>query len=399
MLFPVCKVASDGTVYAAYSDGGNAIYLTHSRDHGQKWSLPVRVSNLQTPSVSLMPWIETGERPGSVAIVWYGSEAATNEPNAFGVREGVNNDNTNWRVFFAETLNATSSNPTFYQTVATDHFIHASNISVLGLSGAAVNRNLADFFQVAIDPQGLAFIAFADDSNDFAGHTYATHQVGGLSLHTGKKVSVHGKDSDSVDTSAPQVRDFRHDARIDGRPPTHPEADTPVDIVNIAYGCQLRDGASLLTATMNLSGMNAVPPTGSWRINFATNPTTPGLSDRADQWFLRAQTDASGNRTYTYGTAIRNSSGGITYTDGGTADIGQFDLTVSSLTLQVDVKKLNALQTRGAIGPGTTLIGLRGSASVIGFSITVQGVTTTVGLSDNTRGGTSFKLPGACFGS
>ncbi|MBI3264136.1 MAG: hypothetical protein HYZ58_13450, partial [Acidobacteria bacterium] len=54
---------------------------------------------------------------------------------------------------------------------------------------------------------------------------------------------------------------------------------------------------------------------------------------------------------------------------------------------------------RGAIGPGTTLIGLRGSASVIGFSITVQGVTTTVGLSDNTRGGASFKLPGACFGS
>ncbi|PYR09091.1 MAG: hypothetical protein DMG00_14140 [Acidobacteria bacterium] len=28
-LFPVCKVASDGTVYVAYSDGGEGIYIAH----------------------------------------------------------------------------------------------------------------------------------------------------------------------------------------------------------------------------------------------------------------------------------------------------------------------------------------------------------------------------------
>src|SRR3954471_13835106 len=70
-LFPVCKVASDGTVYAAYSDGGDAIYIVHSFDQGRTWAPPVRVSEMGPHGAALFPWIETGERPGSLAIVWY----------------------------------------------------------------------------------------------------------------------------------------------------------------------------------------------------------------------------------------------------------------------------------------------------------------------------------------
>src|SRR5439155_17936472 len=143
---------SDGTVYAAYSDSGAGVFITHSFDHGRTWAPPAQVSSMGPGGVALMPWIETGDRPGSLAIVWYGATAADSEDG-----KGGNTDNANWKVFFAQTLNATSSAPTILQSVASDHFIHGSNISLARFTtGTSPNRNLADFFQVAIDPKGMA---------------------------------------------------------------------------------------------------------------------------------------------------------------------------------------------------------------------------------------------------
>jgi hypothetical protein len=388
-LFPVCKVASDGTVYVAYSDGGAGIYIAHSVDHGKTWAPPVRVSDVGPGGVALLPWIETGERPGSLAIVWYGATAVDSEDGS-----GGNTDSANWKVYFAQTLNATSSSPTVLQAVASDHFIHGSNISLAGFTtGTSPNRNLADFFQVAVDPQGLALIAFADDSSDFAGHTYVTHQIGGYNLNSGKSIRIKGANpATAVITTAPQVYDFRHDARVFSPPPAMPDADTPADVLTIGYGCQLVNGATWITATMTVSGLDPVPPGGTWRMNFATHPTKPGVVDRADQWFVQAATDTNGVRTYSYGVATRNSDGSIAYTVKGTADAGNFDVAGRSVTVKVDVAKLNALQTRGPIATGAALIGLRGSAVV--DRITVAGLL-GVRLSDSTRGGGAFTI-GSC---
>jgi hypothetical protein len=390
-LFPVCKVASDGTVYVAYSDGGTGIYIAHSFDQGTNWAPPVRVSDVGPNGVALFPWIETGERPGSLAIVWYGATAADSEDG-----KGGNTDNANWKVYFAETLNATSSSPTVLQTVASDHFIHGSNISLAGFTtGTSPNRNLADFFQVAVDPQGFAMIAYADDSSDFAGHTYVTHQVAGYSLKTGKALRLKGTNAPvPVVTKAPQVFDFRHDARAVSPPPTMPDMDSPADILTIGYGCQLVNGATWVAATMRLSGLDSVPPLGVWRMNFATNPTKPGLVDRADQWYMEADTDSMGNRTYVYGTAVRNSDGSIAYTPAGAADAGAFDLTSRSVTVKVDVARLNALQKHGALAAGTVLMGLRGSASAR-VTVGTPAGTVAIGYSDSTRSGGTFTI-GSC---
>src|SRR5437764_133851 len=220
-LFPVCKVASDGTVYVAYSDGGAGIFIAHSADQGRTWAPPVPVSSMRPNGVALFPWIETGERPGSLAIVWYGATAADSEDG-----KGGNTDNANWKVYFAQTLNATSSSPTILQSIASDHFIHGSNISLAGFTtGTSPNRNLADFFQIAVDPQGLALIAFADDSNDCAGHTFVTHQIAGIRLATGTAIRTKGANvPPPVATSVPQVYDFRHDARAISPPPAMPDA-------------------------------------------------------------------------------------------------------------------------------------------------------------------------------
>jgi hypothetical protein len=265
---------------------------------------------------------------------------------------------------------------------------------VLGLSdNAQANRNLADFFQVALDPQGMALIAWADDSSDFAGHTYVTHQTGGYNLNSGRSLRISGTNAATpIATKAPQVFDFRHDARVVSPPPVMPDVDSPADIITIGYGCQFVNGATWITATMALSGLNTLPPGGTWRMNFATSPTKPGVVDRADQWYVQATTDASGVPAYAYGVAARNSDGSIAYTDKGAADAGGFDLTKRTVTVKVNIAKLNALQTHGAIKTGTVLMGLRGTALV--DRVTVSG-SASAGLSDSTRSGGTFTM-GAC---
>ena len=391
-LFPVCKVASDGTVYVAYSDGGDGIFVSHSFDQGRSWAPPVRVSEMGPGGVALFPWMETGERPGTLAIVWYGATAADSEDGA-----GGNTDRTNWRVYFAQTLNATASGPTVLQSVASDHIIHGSNISLAGFTtGTSPNRNLADFFQVAIDPQGLAMIAWADDSADFSAHTWVAHQIAGYNLNTGKSVRIKGSNPPTpVATRAPQVFDFRHDARAVSPPPVMPDVDSPADIVTIGYGCQVVNGATWITATMKTSGLDSVPPQGLWRMNFATNPTKPGVVDRADQWFVSAETDLEGRRTFSWGSSARNGDGSITYTVKGPADAGTFDLVNRAVTVKVDVAKLNAVQTRGAIGSGTVLMGLRGASTAARTTASTPAGTVAPGFSDSTRAGGTFTM-GAC---
>src|SRR5207302_7898770 len=159
-----------GTVYVAYSDGHD-IFLADSEDKGTSWSQPVKVSHGTDTRTSLFPWLETGPTPGSVGVVWYGTSSASNV------------DAANWKAFYAQSYDATSANPTFHQVSASDHFIHASNISTGGTLGTA-NRNLLDYFQVSFDPNGAAVIAYTDDHNDYDGQTYVTHQISGPSIKT-----------------------------------------------------------------------------------------------------------------------------------------------------------------------------------------------------------------------
>jgi len=141
-----------------------------------------------------------------------------------------------------------------------------------------------------------------------------------------------------------------------------------------------------------VSGLDMVPPLGTWRMTFASNPTKPGVVDRGDRWFVQASTDDTGARTYSYGAANRNSDGSITYTVKGNAEAGSFDLIARTVTVKVDIAKLNAVAQHGAIKTGTVLIGLAGSATVA--RVTVAGLV-GVGLSDSTRRGGTFTI-GAC---
>src|SRR6185295_6569899 len=159
---------------------------------------------------SVFPWIETGPVPGTIGVVWYGTDKTTND------------DPDDWKVFYALGTDVNGASPTFRQVIVSDHVIHGANISEAGLviNGQSPNRNLADYFQIAFDPTGAAVIAYCGDHNDFAGHTYVARQVSGPGS-TGASVPapVEGPalpPPAPYSTDGSQVVDFRDDVRNGG---------------------------------------------------------------------------------------------------------------------------------------------------------------------------------------
>jgi hypothetical protein len=416
-IFVAMRVANDrptgtapNTVYLCYSDGTN-VYLLSSADKGVTWANPVQVNNPSdlTTRVNLMPWIATGPTPGSVGIAWYATD-----------NQG-NNDDARWRVYFAQSFNATATNPTFRIAQASDHSIHASNISLKGLSvtGESPNRNLIDYFQVNFDAQGAAVIGYTDDHNDFDGHTYIARQVTGPSIKGGKLPKVvEGSALPAQPFAIPgatppptggitpqamqpgpngeQVTDFAYD-EDSGLLAVGPEP-APVDIITIKYTAKTIRRVTSISGTMKVSDLATIPPNTTWRMYFAANaPETgivnisgnaysKGLSDDGDQFFLQASTDALGVPSYQYGTTVREFSGSTTDTVVGDADSGVIDTTNFTVTVNVSTAKLNAILTAAGhptIGRGSIFCGLRG------FSFELS----DLALEDITRGGTQFNVP------
>ncbi|HJT81970.1 MAG TPA: hypothetical protein VJ719_12295 [Chthoniobacterales bacterium] len=403
------NLTGPGIVYVAYSDGSD-IYLAHSSDQGATWSTRVTVNDpaFADTNVNVFPWLETGPVPGTVGVCWYASSTQTN------------NNSSNWKVFYAITYDATSNTPTFQIAQVSDHFIHGSNISMGGLLGDA-NRNLIDYFQITFDPLGAAVIGYTDDHNDFAGHTYVARQISGPSiLGSGITVPAPAEGSGlpanpfpAPGTTAPpggripqpmqpgpngeQVTDFAQDQDV-GLVAVTP-ANSPFDIISIKYEWQDSNSGPVITATMKVSDLSTIPNDGAWRMYFTANapdtgiigPTgnqySRGLSDRGDQFYVQVATAEDGTRTTTWGTVVRDSDGGLTRTQRGTADrsfVNQQDKTIS---VRISASKLNSYLAGLAgshppIALGTVLCGLRGEAeeAIVG------------GVHDATRGGTELAL-------
>ena len=427
-IFFVAKVADDGTpngtLYALYSNQ-KEILLKSSIDKGLTWKAPVRVSPPDGPLASgvvLFPWMETGPTPGSVVVVWYGTPAAEN------------NDNAQWKVYFAQSFNADTDNPEFRVAEVTEpeHFHHGSNISEMGLNPAAgTNRNLIDYFQVSVDPQGAAVVAYTDDHNDFQGNTFVARQISGPSLND-EVDGIAGNDNvptpaEGAQLSLPastaavqaedafpprqpglngeQVTDFQLDVQTALL--TRARTPDPLDFRSVRYDTSGTGESLAIAATMRMSALtSATLPAGSlWRASFAVNcpnsvlsadgTYTYGISDDGDQFFVQATTASDAAlRTFQWGTAKRESDGSLTYTVRGLADTGEFNFADQTISIQVSVSKLNAVlaaANRPLITNGTVVAGLRaGSATANVDPDNAPPEATRQGRRDITRGGTQF---------
>lgn len=358
-LFDPIKVGDDGTVYAAWSDQ-HAIFLAHSVDHGDTWSTPCRISGPES-SVAMFPWLEAGS-DGRVAVVWYGTTSPANSNAA------------DWDVWMAITTNAKSATPSVRLGRVSDHVIHASNLSEGGLQvptpvTEVSNRNLCDYFQVAIDPLGACVIAFTDDHNDYDGHTYLARQLQGPSLYasanggTGQLDPIQPLPLPEPDPSQPEVSDFLHDASGGGAQviPT----DNPYDLLSIDYRCETQGVAALLETRMKVSALTPVPPNSFWRVNFAAN--APGsTADRGDQFYLLASTDGAGTPSFTFGRAVRDTGGTLLYTSLGAALSGAMSTATNEVVVRLALTSLDPYVTHGPpVRPGSTLVGLRGATGTL----------------------------------
>src|SRR5207302_757208 len=166
-------------------------YINRSDDGGLTYG-PAVVANVGGSTTGN---IDVDQRDGTVYFCIQGASPNNNQVTvAVGQPVSLAVTPVLFNTYVAATgQKAISSSPTIMQSVASDHFIHGSNISLAGFTtGTSPNRNLADFFQVAVDPQGMAMIAWADDSADTAAHTYVAHQISGFNLNSGRSLKIKG---------------------------------------------------------------------------------------------------------------------------------------------------------------------------------------------------------------
>jgi len=176
-LFNGAAIDSAGNIYVSWAtpnarNGLYDVWFASSHDHGQTYYGPFKIS--PNGSQGNVPWITAGDN-GRIAIVYYGTT---------GTEDPTTSANDEWNVFFAQSLNAADREPVFTVSQASDHVMHKGPICNVGILCGNGTRQLLDFFQVAIGPDGLSHIMFADTgaSNGTPHVTYARQISGPASL-------------------------------------------------------------------------------------------------------------------------------------------------------------------------------------------------------------------------
>ncbi|HEY2704793.1 MAG TPA: sialidase family protein [Candidatus Dormibacteraeota bacterium] len=163
-VFPAAALDATGALYVAVSDNAHVLVLSSS-DRGVTWRGPVRVD----PGIGavVFPWVAAGG-DGGVVVSWLGSRVT-----------GPDAPDASWQVYAAETLSGAAAAPAYRLFTVSDRVVHARGICQQGL-GCRSGRELGDFFQVAVGPDGLAGLAWADDG--LGGPAVVRFARGGLTL-------------------------------------------------------------------------------------------------------------------------------------------------------------------------------------------------------------------------
>lgn len=166
-IFPALAVDDFGNVYTVWSDNQN-IFLSSSSNLGNTWTAPVRVNGDGTVGkANVFPWV-AADAYGHVVVTWLGANLAGNSNDVATMQPACADGTTDcwaqWNVYAAESVNGNAAIPAFTQHAASDHIIHSGTVCTNGTGCSnGDSRSLADFFQVALDTQHRANIAFSDD--------------------------------------------------------------------------------------------------------------------------------------------------------------------------------------------------------------------------------------------
>ena len=89
-----------------------------------------------------------------------------------------------WYTFTAQSLDENTGTPHWTQTKVTPEPIHVGDVCTLGIFCVFPNsdRDLLDFIDIAVDPQGAAHVAFTQDTDKSNG-IYAANQTAGKRVY------------------------------------------------------------------------------------------------------------------------------------------------------------------------------------------------------------------------
>lgn len=146
---PSIAIAKDGTVYFSYVDArDNHIHQVRSRDRGLTWDRDVDLGALGRITAAQFPAVVAGD-PNRAAVAFFGTTY-----NGEGV-DTANNFEGTWQLFVAAT----------YDGGLTYHVVDTTPgdpIQKGGICAGGFCRNLLDFFDASIDPQGRVIVGYED---------------------------------------------------------------------------------------------------------------------------------------------------------------------------------------------------------------------------------------------
>ena len=193
-VFPILAVDRGGNVHMVFTNSSATehtschVFLRSTANPSAAtptWLAPVQVDSGPGNVSAAQAWVVAGS-PGVVDVSWLGS-TMTSPDNAPA------NPSQWWNVFFAQATNVMSGTPSITQAqVATGVHNHSLCFDGGGCASAGTphgepgNRDLLEYFRMALDPEGNANIVFADSVNNCPTATCRTNtwyakQTGGPS--------------------------------------------------------------------------------------------------------------------------------------------------------------------------------------------------------------------------
>jgi hypothetical protein len=165
---PSLASATDGTVYLAYTDANNRLHMVKSADHGVTWVNDVNIGELAGITAAEFPAVVAGD-PDRAAVAFFGSTyPGEGDPEDSAGYAGF------WHLFVATT----------YDGGQTWHVVDVTPDDPIQrgpICGGNYCRNLLDFFDAVIDPQGRVLVSYEDGC-------VGTCVQGGISQYTDQVV-------------------------------------------------------------------------------------------------------------------------------------------------------------------------------------------------------------------
>ena len=183
-IFPTLSIDSGGVLWAAWSTDSH-IFVSHAptsraRTSALPWSSPVQLDPKGT-TANVFAWV-AGGGANRADVVWY---------SGTGSGSGPDDPTAQWVVRYAQ-LNVSGKGLDISTAVASKRVMHVGQICETGVTCSINgNRDLLDFLQVAITPDGRAAVAWTDDTAaPPAGQIYVDEQCAGVSALTGKNLTT-----------------------------------------------------------------------------------------------------------------------------------------------------------------------------------------------------------------